>query len=511
MANVIKSVSSRILRNSFWFGLETILETIVFFGTSVAVARYLGPTKMGYFSYINFFVLIVTRTGGTGLASATRKYMSEFLALNRPGSARAVFNLALRYQFLGALAITLIGLASVLFFGDPQYRIMSCILIAGITPGVMSWVPAEANNAFEDVSKNTTSAFGYLVSYGLVIVLSLILHWDLIGIASATLIGRTVEVLLRSFPLRAKLQKIPLEALDSEVKLRIRRFCLQAMGLQLLVSVVWDRSEMIFLRHYASLEQIAFYSISFGLANNLLLLPRTFGAATGITLMVESVRDATRVNGIVRNACRYLLLVVLPVHLGAAAVTKAAIRFAYGPSYVGAVPVLVVAAILAIARGFQEIPEVLVRSADRQKQLLYWLAITGVLNMGIDWLLIPRYGAVGAAWGNGLSQAIGIGGVWVIARKLYRFGFPFGAAIRLLLSALVMAAVAFYISRMIPGMPGFFAAILVAIPIYLGMVKLTGGLEFSDRLRLEPIGNRLPGTARKAYRATIAFVTPGER
>ena len=48
--------SAKILSNSFWFGLETALEAIVFLGTSVAVARYLGPEKLGYFSYINFFV-----------------------------------------------------------------------------------------------------------------------------------------------------------------------------------------------------------------------------------------------------------------------------------------------------------------------------------------------------------------------------------------------------------------------------------------------------------------------
>jgi len=33
-------------------------------------------------------------------------------------------------------------------------------------------------------------------------------------------------------------------------------------------------------------------------------------------------------------------------------------------------------------------------------------------------------------------------------------------------------------------------------------------LEPSDRLRLRPIGNRLPGPFRRAYFATIAFVTP---
>ena len=90
MADKANTAAGKILHNSFWFGLETVLETIVFLGTSIAVARYLGPEKLGEFTYINFFVTTVTRTSGTGLAGATRKYMSEFLGLGRPGTARAV-------------------------------------------------------------------------------------------------------------------------------------------------------------------------------------------------------------------------------------------------------------------------------------------------------------------------------------------------------------------------------------------------------------------------------------
>jgi len=51
-----ENASKKILRNSFWYGLETVLEAVVFLGTSIAIARYLGPEKLGYFSYINFFV-----------------------------------------------------------------------------------------------------------------------------------------------------------------------------------------------------------------------------------------------------------------------------------------------------------------------------------------------------------------------------------------------------------------------------------------------------------------------
>jgi O-antigen/teichoic acid export membrane protein len=98
----------------------------------------------------------------------------------------------------------------------------------------------------------------------------------------------------------------------------------------------------------------------------------------------------------------------------------------YGDKYLGAVPVLIVAAILGIFRAFQEIPDTLLRAADQQRDLLTWMGITGAVNLLLDWLLIPHYGAVGAAWGNGLGQAFGVIAIWMQARRFYRFGLPLG-------------------------------------------------------------------------------------
>jgi O-antigen/teichoic acid export membrane protein len=500
--------AGKILHNSFWYGLETMLETVVFLGTAIAVANYLGPDNQGHFAYINFFVTTITRTSGTGLAGATRKYMSEFLGLGQPGVARAVYNLAYRYQLLASVVLTVVALALVVLFTDPQYRMMSAILILSIIPGVMSWVPAQANAAFEDVYENTISAFGYILSYTAVILLTLHFHWGLVGIASAQLIGRSVEVVMRTIPLHGRLRRIPLEPIDLDIKLRIRNFCLQAMGIQLLMSVVWDRSELIFLRHFSTWSQIGFYSVSFTLANNLLVFPRTFGGATGLTLMVEAMREPGRVDSIVKNACRFLLLVVFPVHLGAAAIAGKALGVAYDSRYTGAIPVVIIASILAMPRAFQEIAEVLLRTADKQRQILIWFSITAVVNIALDWYLIPRFGAVGAAWGNGLAQTFGIVAIWQQAKRFYRFGFPVWTALRLMIAGLLMAVISYYTGRAVPGLPGLILAVVVGALSYVVLVKVFRGLESSDRQRLAQVGARLPAPLRTAYDAVLGFVTP---
>ena len=508
MADRANTAAGKILHNSFWFGLETVLETIVFLGTSIAVARYLGPEKLGEFTYINFFVTTVTRTSGTGLAGATRKYMSEFLGLGRPGTARAVYHLAYRYQLLASILITALGLISVFFFSAANYHWMSAILILSIIPGVMSWVPAQANQAFEDVYENTLSALGYIVTYAIIIVLTLHYHWDLIGIASAQLIGRSVEVIMRTIPLHMRLRKIPLDVLEQNIIDRIRQFCLQAVGIQLLMSVVWDRSELVFLRYMSGLRQIAFYSVSFTLANNLLVIPRTFGSATGITLMVESARDPKRIQSIIKTASRFLLLVVFPVHLGAAAIAAQALGFAYGTKYVEAIPVVMIASILSIPRAFQELAEVLLRAADRQKQILVWFSVTGVVNIALDYYLIKRYGAVGAAWGNGLSQTFGIVMIWMQARRYYTFKFPFEAAIRLLLAGTTMAIIAHYVVGLLPKPWGLIAAVISAAVSYIVMVKVMKGLEPADRNRLALMSEKMPGSLQRLYMSLVTFATP---
>jgi hypothetical protein len=71
-----------------------------------------------------------------------------------------------------------------------------------------------------------------------------------------------------------------------------------------------------------------------------------------------------------------------------------------------------------------------------------------------------------------------------------------------------MAAVAFVLVRTIHGMPGLIAAVGVSAPVYVLLVKLFHGLDASDRVRLNPLGERLPGPLRRAYSATVAFATP---
>lgn len=508
MSQSASTSSQTILRNSIWYGLETVIELLVFTSSSIAVARYLGPDKLGHFTYINFFVSILTRTAGQGVTSATRKYMTEFLVQGRPGVARAVYHLAAKYQLFTALAISTVSILLVALFGEHSYRLMASILLASIVPGLMSWVPAQANTAFQDLRPNTISAFGYLISYAVIITLTIVFRWDLVGVASATLVGRTVEVLLRIGPVHRRLREMPVEALDPELVARIRRFSWQGIWLQLLTTVVWDRSELIFLRYFSTYEQTAFYSVSFTFTNSVLTAARVFATTSSITLMAEASRSYEKVRSLTAGSCRFLLLLTVPVSLGGAAVTYAGIHLTYGGRYLPAVPVLITAVLLGIPRAFQVLPETLLRAADMQKTILTWYSITGIVNILADWYFITRYAAVGAAWGNGLAQAFGVVAIWLAADRVFQLRFPWLSAVRIGAASLAMAALPYFLSHRFPGWLGLGAAILSGLVTYPLMLRIFRAVGPEDRGHLETISRRLPAALGPSLDRLIGFITP---
>ncbi len=68
------------------------------------------------------------------------------------------------------------------------------------------------------------------------------------------------------------------------------------------------------------------------------------------------------------------------------------------------------------------------------------LLVTAAVNLALDWALIRHHGAVGAAIANGCAQAFGILALWWQTRRLYTFHFPFEQAFRLFAAGLLMAS-----------------------------------------------------------------------
>lgn len=76
----------------------------------------------------------------------------------------------------------------------------------------------------------------------------------------------------------------------------------------------------------------------------------------------------------------------------------------------------------------------------RSSMLLASMMVPAVANVGLNLLLVPRFGLVGAAWATTASLALGTLATWALGRRVLRLPIPLGVIARCVVAAAAMAA-----------------------------------------------------------------------
>ena len=443
-----------IARNTAWYGLENLIGFGTSLITSIAIARTLGPSKMGYLIYVTWLVSITTSLGGVGVPTTTRKYMAEFIGGGDRATARFIFFRTLTIQTVLASTATLLAVAWVFHDAPPEYRIASLILVFSTLPAMINFIPAQANVAAEHLSANLPASIASTAVYFVVTMLAIFLHWGIVGIASAMLTMRLADFLVRLFPTVRRILAWPSDNvhMPTDLRPRMMRFAAQSVTGLLLTLIVWDRSELFLLKHLSpDIRQLAFYSVAFNLAERLLIFPSVFASASGATVFAQYGRDRSRLPAMTAASVRYLALISIPLHIIAVALAGPALLTLYGTKYAGAFIVATVSPLLCLPKAFLGPIQSFFESTDRQKYFIVTTIIASFIDIGVAWYLIPSLGALGASIGSGAAQITAIGLMWIIGirRDGIRLPWRFLAKVTAISTAASVAAYAVS-SRLLP-------------------------------------------------------------
>ena len=499
-----------IMRNSLWYGLEVGIALVAAFVVSVTVARAVGPKDLGYYAYITWLTNISKWVGGLGIPLSTRKYMAEYLGRGEAGTARAVFFVTFRLQAMMAAAITALGLILVFTVSEPSYRIISTMLVVALFPRMTLNVPSQANMAAENMRANVpASVLNNVLTVGLV-SLSLIRGWGLLGVSISMLIGHTAEFVSRSIPTVRWVRTLPPGTLPPELRSRMISYSSYGMVLMLLNILVWDRSDIFFLKMLSTdIRQVSFFSIAFNLSEKFLVIPQTFAQAVGVSVMAQFGRDQKRLLAMVSIAARYVFLCAVPLLAGAAVLSGPLMRLLYGHQYVPAIPVLAVVCILAIPKSLLLPAQHLLQSTEKQRVLVVCGLLCGVLNVVLDLLLIPRYSALGAAFANGATQLVAMIAIWAAVMKLFPLDLRWRDFGKIALSSAVMTGtLLLLLSAGLTPLWEICFGIPLGAGVFIAMLRVTASLGMSDRQRLEQLKRYLPARFAGWFEQLMNFVSP---
>jgi len=329
----------------------------------------------------------------------------------------------------------------------------------------------------------------------------------LVGVTGSLMVSRVIDMVFRWIQYQRRFPKAEPgpepEYEGGRLRERMTRFYWQSSLLMILNMVVWDRSEMLFLKYFCPIIQVAYYSLAFNISAQFLNFPQIFSEAASATLMVEYGRDPKVTGFLTATTVRYICLFAFPLLFGMAATSPAVIQILYGSKYLPTIPVLTLSCVFALPRAMMLPVRQQLMTHERQAFLVVWGLITAVINGAVDWALIPRGGALGAALGNGLAQGIASVGIVVYGIRKLDVRLDWGSLLKMLLSASLMAAVAYPICQVLRPIPAALVAVPAGAAVYLAMLRWSGALATEDLRRLATVGDKLPFRLRGFYRMLL--------
>jgi O-antigen/teichoic acid export membrane protein len=506
------SNTKTIARNAGWYGLETAISFIVTLSTSIAIARTLGPTKLGYIIYVQWIAWIVTNLGGMGIPETTRKYMAEFLGMGDKGTARYIYIRTMMLQTAMATVATAGIVVWVLTDATAEYRVASILLVLSIWPAMINFVSAQANVATEKLLANLPASLISTLAFFVLIIATLVFKWGVTGVGVATLASRAVDFLVRLVPtMRRILGWERVHVQPPGLSKRMTAFAWKSVTGMILALIVWNRSEVILLKHLCSdIRQIAFYSVAFSLAERLLISSTVFGLAAGATIFAQYGRDKSKLPALAASSFRYLALTSIPLHFISAALAIPALLLLYGNLYKDAAVVVTLAPLLCLPKAFLGPAQSLLESIERQAYIIFATVIAGILDLSVAWYLIPAHGAVGACVGSGVAQITAVGLMWAVCIRLCKVKIPWVLAIKVACSSVAAALTAHYISIRFAPLLGILLGGSGALLVLLGLFYLLRVLEPEDRTRLSTLTGMLPNAIAAPANSMLFLLAPAE-
>lgn len=498
-----------IAKNTGWYGLESVVSFIVTLFTSIAIARILGPLKMGYIIYVSWIASVVSSLGGIGIPATTRKYMAEFLGKGDRGTARHIYLRTLLYQAAMATLATGGIVYWVLKDASPEYAVASVLVALSIWPAMMNSISAQANVAMEELSRNVPASIISILVFFAAIAATVVLRWGVVGVGTAMFLMRAVDFLIRFFPTMKRI--LAWEAphvRPAGLTKRMITFAWQSVASMIVALIVWERSEFFLLKNLCSdIRQIAYYSVAFSMAERLLISASIFGSAAGATIFAQYGRDKSRLPVIVASSFRYLALTSIPLHFIASALAVPTLIVLYGNQYKGARTVVTLAPLLCMPKAFISPVQSLLQSMERQNYVIAATVLAGIVDVGVAWYLIPSQGAVGACIGSGAAQLLTVGMMWAIGIYLYKTKLAWLLTAKIVFISVFASLTAHYIAVQLTSLWGIVLGGSAALVVLLALIYLMRVLEPEDKNRFTTLTRMLPNQLAGPLNALLWILT----
>lgn len=397
-------VGKQVVKGVFWGSLAKFITALLYGALLILIPRYLGKENFGYYSLtlsiITFFGLFVI----AGVGTAAGRFIAATDIDNKKQTGTVIFNGLLLQLVLGLILASLLLLLTPVFSIYLKQPLLRSLLPLGALY-LFFWGLVEYFKAvFVGLQK-----LHFLTYQAVVENLSKLLLAGggviLLGFGPAQVLEALILALLLAFVFAFSLTVKGNQLQTVSFKwLKDIFFYSLPMVIMFAAIYIFFELDSIMIAYFHGVKATGAYNAALQFVRYLSQIVTPLGMVLGPTVLKLKEQQPEKLAGLISRSLNYVLLLFLPISLLIFIAPGAVLRFLFGSQYLTATSSFRIMAIFALTLGlgtaFSPVIDYLGLAPKRAKYMVLAVSVNVLLNF----LLIPKFGGVGAALATALTH-----------------------------------------------------------------------------------------------------------
>lgn len=443
------------------------------FVMTVIMPRYLGAEGYGR---------LYTAISLTGIMAILVEFglnslVAREVARRKEDAAKYLINASIIKVILWLVGSVVLGVG-VRIAGYPvETQIATAVLaLSVLVSSISSLVVAilQADDRMRWIAASTMLEKIVYVGFGVAV---LVAGRGVVAVAVVTLLSIVAAALLDLWWLRRMSNEKPIR--NGTETLDVKGLFVQALPFfsVLFFGAIYFRLDVVFLSLMTSDAVVGYYGAAYRLFQTTYILPEAFLFAFFPLFARLSPKAGDALGVAAQKSLDLLMLAGIPLTVGMAVLSSELISTLYGATHFSeSIPILQTLSIAVVLMYANGVFVQLLIATDRQKKLALTAGIAAVLNVTANVILIPLFGALGAALATVVTELLVIVFNFSFLPSRLRSQFRFGTIVRIGLSAAFMAGVLL----LLKGHLGLLGLLLAGIAAYFAAIFMLRAMPAED-------------------------------
>jgi O-antigen/teichoic acid export membrane protein len=316
---------------------------------------------------------------------------------------------------------------------------------------------------------------------GFAILLIIVFNFGIVGLLWGSILSLTIAL---PFLWKKGIGKVSLRSnISIPFTLEMARYSFPLLSGNLAAWIL-SLSDRYILEFFRGSQEVGIYSASYAVSEkSIMLLATLFMLASGpISINIWEKEGKKKSQEFVIKLTRYYLIICFPAMIGLSALARPVIRILTAQEYYEGYRIIPLVALGAFFLGLQQIFQAGPIFYKKTNFVMYSIIASCLLNLGLNFLLVPKYGYVAAAITTLISYVFLLLLMIVISRKIFIWEFPFKSLIKVVCASGVMGIVVYLVgsSMILSTLLNLIIGIIVGVVVYLLMLFLLREIRPSE-------------------------------